>query len=167
MNKNKFSSANGIRTSLWGPSAWDYLFCSIMGAYPHILDESNYDHMRIKEEFKNLFSTLRFTLPCPACQESYKRFWRDIPIDDYLSNRISLMKWLYKIKDKVNEKLICQENEMFKNEKNKIIEIYKVKNISKDNYDKLIKNLKNKICITKKSIPFLSVLNHYESKRAK
>jgi len=167
MDKTKFSSLNGIKTSYWGPSAWDYLFCSIMGAYPYAIDDSNYEHMRIKEEFKNLFSTLRFTLPCSACQESYKQFWIDLPIDKYLSGRVSLMNWLYKIKDKVNNKLICQENEMFKTKKKEINEIYKVKDISKDNYDKLIKKLKDKICITKKSVSFLSVLNYYESKRAK
>lgn len=166
INNKKYSSLNGIKTSYWGPSAWDYLFCSIMGSYPYILDESNYEHLRVKEEFKNLFSSLRFTLPCSTCQESYKRFWKDIPIDKYLSGRLSLMNWLYKIKDKVNQKLICQEAEMFKNEKNKINEIYKVKNITKENYDKLIKKLKDKICVTKKSVPFLSVLNYYESKRA-
>lgn len=166
IKNNKYSSANGIKTSHWGPSAWDYLFCSIMGSYPYILDESNYEHLRLKEEFKGLFSSLRFTLPCSTCQESYKRFWKDIPIDKYLSGRLSLMNWLYKIKDKVNQKLICQEAEMFKNEKNKINEIYKIKNISKENYDKLIKKLKDKICITKKSVSFLSVLNYYESKRA-
>jgi len=167
MNKQKYSSSNGLNTSYWGPSAWDYLFCSIMGAYPFILDENKYEHIRIKEEFKNLFSTLRFTLPCPTCQESYKIFWNEIPIDKYLKGRIDLMHWLYKIKDKVNQKLICQENQIFKNEKNRINEIYKVKNISKENYDKLIKKLKNKICITKKSVPFLTVLNYYESNRSK
>ena len=167
MNKyNKFSSSNGIKTAHWGASAWDYLFCSIMGAYPYILDEREYEHIRIKEEFKNLFSTLRYTLPCPTCQESYRRFWKEMPIDKYLAGRISLMNWLYKIKDKVNQKLMCQEAEMFKAEKNKINNIYKTKDITKDKYDRLIKKVKDSICITKKSVPFLNVLNYYESKRA-
>jgi predicted DNA-binding protein (UPF0278 family) len=76
------------------------------------------------------------------------------------------MNWLYKIKDRVNKKLICQENELFKMEKNKINQIYKVKNISKEKYDKIIKKLKDKICVTQKSVPFLAVLNYYELKRA-
>lgn len=168
MNKfNKFSSSNGIITTKWGPSAWNYLFCSIMGAYPFIIDRNNYEHIQIKQSFKEMFSSLQYTLPCPSCQESYRKFWKQIPIDDYMSGRISLMNWLYKIRDLVNKKLICQENEIFKLEKNKINNIYKVKDISKEKYDKIINKLKDKICITKKSVPFLTVLNYYESKRAK
>jgi hypothetical protein len=163
---NKYSSSNGIITTKWGPSAWNYLFCSIMGAYPFIIDKDNYEHTKIQKDFKSLFSSLQYTLPCPTCQESYRIYWKEIPIDNYMSGRISLMNWLYKIKDRVNKKLICQENELFKIEKNKINQIYKVKDISKEKYDKIIKKLKDKICVTQKSIPFLSVLNHYESKRA-
>lgn len=168
MNKyNKFSSSNGIITSKWGSSAWNYLFCSIMGSYPYILDSKNYDHLQIKNEFKNLFSSLKYTLPCSTCQESYKIYWQEIPIEDYMSGRISLMNWLYKIRDKVNYKLICQENELYKLEKQKINNIYKVKDITKKNYDIIIEKLKKKICITKKSPSFLSVLEHYELSRSK
>lgn len=162
----KFSSTKGLKTSKWGPSAWNYLFCSIMGAYPFIIDNNNYEHMQIKKEFINLFSSLRYTLPCATCQESYKIYWKEIPIEEYLSGRISLMNWLYKVRDKVNKKLICQENELFRLEKNKINNIYKIKDITKEKYDKIIKKLKEKICITQKSVSFLTVLNYYESKRA-
>lgn len=163
---NKFSSKQGLKTLEWGPSAWNYLFSSIMGAYPFIIDNNNYEHMQIKKEFKNLFSSLQYTLPCATCQESYRIYWNEIPIEEYLSGRILLMNWLYKIRDKVNKKLICQENELFRLEKNKINNIYKIKNITKEKYDKIIKKLKEKICITQKSVPFLTVLNYYESKRA-
>jgi len=173
INSNKYKSSNGLITSEWGPSAWDYLFSSIMGAYPHKIDINNYEHVQVQNEFKNLFSSLRYTLPCPTCQESYRIYWKEIPIDNYLNNRITLMHWLYLIKDKVNKKLICQEEELFKIEKLKIKKIYttkdskgQVKNITKDKYDKIIKKLKDDICITKKSVPFTNVLNYYESKRS-
>lgn len=162
---NKFSSPMGLSTRIWGPVMWESLFSSIMGAYPYKIEEDNKQHIQIKNEFKNLFSSLQYTLPCCVCQESYRIYWLELPIDNYLSGRIKLMEWLYKIKDKVNKKLIAQETERFKAERIRINNIYKKKDITRENYDKLINKLKDKICITQKSPSFQSVLNYYESKR--
>ena len=164
---NKFSSLSGLSTKKWGPSAWNFLFSSIMGSYPPIININDFQHIKIKNEFKNLFSSLQYTMPCIFCRESYKKYWIELPIDDYMDSRINMMKWLYMIKDKVNKKLMLQENELFKIEKNKINAIYKKKDITREKYDKIIQKLKNKICITKKSIPFINVLNNFESIRAK
>lgn len=165
-NSNKFSSPLGLSTKDWGPSMWESLFSAIMGAYPAKIEEDNKQHIQIKNEFKNLFSSLRYTLPCCVCQVSYRNYWLELPIDTYLIGRVKLMEWLYKIKDKVNKKLIAQETEKFKAEKNRITNIYKKKDITRIKYDKIIDKLKDKILYTKKSPPFQSVLNYYESKRA-
>jgi hypothetical protein len=165
-NSNKFSSPLGFSTRKWGPSMWESLFSTIMGAYPYKIEENNKQHIQIKNEFKKLFSSLQYTLPCCVCQVSYRNYWLELPIDDYLSGRIKLMEWLYKIKDKVNKKLIAQETEKFKAEKIRINNIYKKKDITRANYDKLIDKLKDKILYTQKSPSFQSVLNYYESKRA-
>ncbi len=165
INSNKFSSPMGLSTKEWGPSMWESLFSSIMGAFPYKIEENNKSHIQIRNEFKNLFSSLQHTLPCCVCQESYRIYWLELPIDNYLSGRVKLCEWLYKIKDKVNKKLINQEIERFKAEKIKINNIYKKKDITRVNYDKLIDKLKDKIFFTQKSPPFQSVLNYYESKR--
>ena len=89
----------------------------------------------------------------------------ELPINDYTNSRIDLMHWIYKIKDKVNKKLINQETELFNIEKAKIRNKYKKIDIKRADYDKLINNLKNKIFITQKTPSFISVLNYYESKR--
>ena len=138
-----------------------------MGAYPFKIDNDNKEHLLIKEEFRNMFHSLKYTLPCGVCQDSYRIFWIEIPIERHLNGRIELMKWLYEIKDRVNKKLICQENKAFKIEKKRIDNIYKTKDIARNEYDKLIKKLKNKICITEKSISFSDVLQIFESKRSK
>jgi hypothetical protein len=165
-NLHKFSSPSGLSTRKWGPGMWESLFSSIMGAYPYKIDENNKNHIDIRNAFKNLFSSLQYTLPCCVCQISYKIYWLELPIENYLSGRIKLFEWLYKIKDKVNKKLISQELEMFKAEKIRITNIYKKKDITRANYDKLIDKLKDKILFTKKSPTFQSVLIYYESKRA-
>lgn len=165
-NLNKFSSPLGLSTREWGPHMWESLFSSIMGAFPYKIEENNKAHIQIRNEFKHLFSSLRYTLPCCVCQVSYRIYWLELPIDEYLSGRIKLCEWLYKIKDMVNKKLIAQEVERFKAEKKRITNIYKKKDITKVNYDKLINKLKDKILYTQKSPSFQSVLNYYESKRA-
>lgn len=161
----KFSSPMGLSTKIWGPSMWESLFSSIMGAFPYKIEEDNKLHIQIRNDFKNLFSSLQYTLPCCVCQVSYRIYWLELPIDNYLSGRVKLCEWLYKIKDKVNKKLIAQELERFKAEKIRITNIYKKKDITRANYDKLIDKLKDKICRTQKSPSFQYVLNYYESKR--
>lgn len=69
-----------------------------------------------------------------------------------------MMKWLYLIKDKVNQKLIKQEIEY----KNDIYNKYKNNKMFKHEYDRL-----NNICFeTIPSPSFLSVLKKYEKYRA-
>lgn len=163
----KYSSNNGLSTYEWGPSAWHFLFCTIMGSYPYKIDENNKEDIQIKNSFKMMFASIRYTLPCCVCNESYRRYWEEIPIDDYLVGRIELMKWLYLIKDQVNKKLIFQENEKLKIEKQKLIDKYKIKDIKREDFNKQLKKIKDKICITRKSNSFNSVLEYYESFRAK
>jgi len=51
---------------------------------------------------KDLFDTLPFVLPCKFCRSSLSEYMEEDPIDDNLTN---LEKWLYRIHNKVNEKL--------------------------------------------------------------
>ena len=112
-NYDKYLSLSGMKTRYWGPNAWNFLFCSILGTYPEKIDNKNKNHIKIKKEFKNLFSSLCFILPCIFCRESYTNFIKEISIDEHLHGRIELCNWLYKLKDKVNKKLIKQENKFF------------------------------------------------------
>ncbi len=165
-NINNYSSLAGMKTSFWGPNTWNFLFSSILGTYPEKLDIKNKNHIKIKKEFKNLFNSLGFVMPCIFCRESYKGFIKDMPIDKHLDGRVNLCFWLYKLKDKVNKKLIKQENECFKSEHIILLKKVKEKKINKTQYKCLYDKLKKDILITKKSPPFVNILNHYESYRA-
>jgi hypothetical protein len=165
-NYNKYLSLSGIKTNYWGPNAWNFLFCSILGSYPEKIDIKNKEHIKIKKEFKNLFNGLVYILPCIFCKDSYKIFIKEIPIDGYLSGRIELFNWLYKLKDKVNKKLIKQEMDCFKSENDKLLAKLKDKKINKIQYKCLYDKMKKDILITKKSPPFIEVLNYYETFRA-
>lgn len=166
-NKNvQYLSLAGMKTSFWGPNAWNFLFCSILGTYPQIINNKDKNHIKIKKEFINLFNSLAYIMPCIFCRESYKIFIKEMPINDYLVGQNELCFWLYKLKDKVNKKLIKQEKECFKNEHSKLLDKLKLKKITKTQYKCLYDKLKKDILITKKSPPFVNVLNYYESYRA-
>lgn len=161
-----YISLSGMKTSFWGPNAWNFLFCSILGTYPEKIDNKNKIHIKIKKEFKNLFKSLCFIMPCIFCRESYTLFIKEMPIDEHLDGRLSLCFWLYKLKDKVNKKLMKQELDCFKSENDALLKKLKDKKINKVQYKCLYDKLKKDILITKKSPKFIEVLNHYEQYRA-
>ena len=95
---------NGMMTKVWGPPGWLFLHCVTYG-YPYSIDLNNKDHINKVNDFKNFFYYLGKVMPCKYCRESYMDFIKEIPINNYLSNRKNLTKWLYKIHNKVNNKL--------------------------------------------------------------
>jgi hypothetical protein len=166
ISNSSYSSLAGMKTSYWGPNAWNFLFCSILGTYPEKIDNNNKMHLKIKQEFKKLFNSLCFIMPCIFCRESYKQFIKEISIDNHLDSRINLCFWLYKLKDKVNKKLMKQELDCFKYEHEKLLCKLKNKKINKNQYKCLYNKLKTDILVTKKSPTFIDVLNKYENYRA-
>jgi len=162
----KYLSLAGMRTTFWGPNAWNFLFTSILGTYPENINIKNKEHIKIKKEFKNLFLSLAYVMPCIFCRESYKQFIKEMPIDNYLTGRIKLCFWLYKLKDKVNKKLIKQENECLKSEHNKLLKKLQDKKITKIQYKCLYDKLKKDILYTEPSPSFNNILNYYEQFRA-
>jgi hypothetical protein len=165
---NKYNSTSGLSTKEWGPSGWYFLFSCIMGAYPVKIDVKNKQHLIIKKHFKRLLLSLSHTMPCIFCRQSFKQFCKKLPIDNFLSDRISLMKWLYEIRNLVNQKLIKQEQKCYNDEKKRLKQIYHQnpsENAKKEYYEKL-NTFREKTFITKSSPPFEEVLNKYESIRA-
>lgn len=163
---SKYTSNSGLSTSHWGPSGWHFLFSCIMGGYPIKIDVKNKDHIKIKRHFKYLIESLGYTMPCIYCRDSYKQFYKELPIDPFLTGRIKLMEWLYNIRDKVNKKLKAQEQQCYNDEKKRLKKLYHNNEISKNEYYNLVRSFKNKTFITKESPPFVEVLDKYEASRA-
>lgn len=84
---------------VWGPTLWDKFFKRASN-YPE--KNPTYGQRKL---FKDYYKHYLNNLPCMLCTPSYKRFWREVPIDNYLDSRRDLIMWLYLIKDKVNKKL--------------------------------------------------------------
>lgn len=83
-------------TRFWGPDGWLILH-SITYHLPEKMTKK--DNQKIKEFF-TLTSKL---LPCKYCRISMQKFIKQEPIDT--TNREHIIKWLFKIHNKVNNKL--------------------------------------------------------------
>lgn len=155
---------NGIRTSFWGPNAWNFLFSTIAGTYPIKYDKNNKDQQQKVKGFIQLFNSLKHTLPCRYCRESFSLFMKELPIKEYLSTRYNMMLWLYLLHDKVNKKLIAQEQERYANQYDIIKQQLDNKKITLTKYKQQLNGLKI-IKITKPSPPFETILNKFEKQR--
>lgn len=162
---SKYNNGSGMSTKFWGSRLWDSLFVSILGRYPMRIN--TLDDIEIKQAFKCTLTSLSIIIPCIFCRNSFKKFLVELPIEPYLVGRIELMYWLYKIKDKVNKKLICQENICYNEEKGKLKGMVYTKEITEEEYYKKVKEFKDEIFITVPTPPFKEVLDKYESQRAR
>lgn len=163
---NHFQSTSGLSTKSWGPSGWYFMFSCIMGGYPTRIDPKDKSHLQTKSHFKALFKGLGFVMPCIFCRESFKQFYKELPIEPYLVGRIELMYWLYLIRDKVNNKLINQEQQCYNTEKKRLKRKYNNRQISEAEYYKRLADVKRETLITQPSPPFIDVLHNYENIRA-
>lgn len=162
---SKYNSVSGMNTKYWGSRLWDSLFVSILGRYP--IRINNIEDIEIKQAFKSMLTNLSVTIPCIFCRNSLREFFKELPIDPYLIGRIELMYWLYRIKDKVNLKLFCQENICYNEEKAKLKAMFYNKQITEEEYYKKVKKFKGENFITIPTPPFQEVLDKYESQRAR
>jgi hypothetical protein len=84
-------------TKYWGPSGWRLLHL-ISFAEPTPKD---------KKSMAKFFEALPYVLPCKFCRYSLSEYMQDLPLADALADPApyALAKWLWKIHNKVNEKL--------------------------------------------------------------
>lgn len=163
---SEYQSPSGMSTRHWGKWCWNFLFTSIMGTYPRKIDSSNAQHIIVRNAFKTMLTSLSLVMPCVFCRESFKGFMKELPIDEYLIGRIELMYWLYLMKDKVNKKLVCQEQKCYNDEKKKLKSMFYKKQITETEYYNHIKKAKKDIFVTVETPPFKEILNKYENLRA-
>lgn len=84
-------------TRFWGPSGWRLLHLITFTYEP-----------KQRNEIKEFFSMLPFVLPCKYCRYSLTQYMKKEPIEDSLSSRATLTRWLYRIHNHVNAKLRSQ-----------------------------------------------------------
>ena len=80
---------NGMMTKVWGPTGWLFTDCIVFG-YPYVINPDNPDHTSKKQDYNNFFYYLGKTLPCRYCRDSYKEFFNELPIENFLNSRTDL-----------------------------------------------------------------------------
>ena len=103
---NSLPNELSMNTKVWGPPTWFFLHSMAM-AYPKKIDDKNPRHILIKKNMNKFLNSLGNILPCPICGESYSYYitLKDFQIWDHLDSRKNLTFFIYKIHNKVNEKL--------------------------------------------------------------
>jgi hypothetical protein len=102
------NAMNGMMTKVWGPAGWLFLHCVTFG-YPLQPDEYDKQHGMppgsTRRHYGQFFNEVGRVLPCRYCRESYLEYIEQLPVEKFLYDRQSLIKWLFLIHNKVNEKL--------------------------------------------------------------
>lgn len=88
------NNSNGFQTKVWGAPMW--LNLHIMGL--------NYTPDK-KQGYKQLFNSLKYTLPCGACRTNYKRILRSVlPLhDSVFKSRRTMSLWIFKLHNQVQQ----------------------------------------------------------------
>jgi len=115
-----------MNPKFWGPHGWIFLHSVTMN-YPK--EPTNED----KTLYRNFFSSLKRVLPCEKCAYHYKQHIINDPIEPALESRNSLVRWLIKIHNKVNEDLGKPQYTY-----EQVIEEYKYKMMNMDRDETLI-----------------------------
>ena len=87
-----------MNPSKWGSQAWTFLH-AVTFVYPENPTESE------KKQYYDFFMSLKNVIPCVKCRKHYEKHISELPIRLHLETRDSLIDWLYKIHNKVNESL--------------------------------------------------------------
>ena len=102
------NAKNCMMTKVWGPAGWLFLHCVTLG-YPQDPDAYDLENGKpqgfSKAHYKDFFYEVGYILPCKYCRDSYREFMREDPVEEHLSSRDTLIKWLWDMHNKVNTKL--------------------------------------------------------------
>ena len=91
-----------IKPKIWGPHGWKFMHYVSLG-YPSNPTEED------KRNYKNFYTSLQHILPCAKCANNYSHNLKKYPIDNHLSSRDTLVKWVIDIHNQVNNELNKKE----------------------------------------------------------
>jgi len=111
--KKDFESADGMLTTVWGPSLWHFLHTMSFN-YPVKPTRKH------KKQYKDFIMSLGKILPCRHCRENYPNNLKSIPLtENVLKNRHNFSKWMYNFHEEVNKMLKKKSGLTFKQVRNR------------------------------------------------
>jgi hypothetical protein len=115
---------------VWGPKFW-FVFHTITLNYP------NNPNSVTKKKYYDFVQNIPMFLPVEEIATHFSKLLNEFPIQPYLDNRESFIKWFWFIHNKINEKLekpiislkefYIQYYEQYKSTNVKLIEYYKIR----------------------------------------
>jgi len=144
-------------TKAWGPPLWDSLF---FVAYGYQLNP----HPDRVEQYNTFFQSLAGVLPCKYCRESLAGFLKELDFKQYVRDGRGAMRFVYDLKNKVNQKLVTQELNAAQLKFNEVSE--KIQRGEPTDVPRELRQI-SKVFYTKDPPPFEDVVRKYQVHEAK
>ncbi len=97
--KKQYTSADGMMTSVWGPSMWHYLHTMSFN-YP--VSPTSHE----KTSYMNFVKSLKYTLPCKHCRINLVTNLKQLPLTmACMKNRDTFSRYIYNLHELVNKML--------------------------------------------------------------
>lgn len=149
-----------MQSSKWGPPLWEALF-NIAAGY----DYNETPKLLKDQQYKAFFNSLGQVLPCKYCRDSYTNFNQALDIDKYLTMpSCGLTKYVYDLKNLVNNKLASQENKALRTKFMELSDKYNGQD-TPEFWDEL-RRTTHALCYTKPAPPFAQVVDVLQKQRA-
>lgn len=144
-------------TKAWGPPLWDSLFFIAHGYQLN-------PHPDRVEQYNTFFQSLAGVLPCKYCRDSLTGFLKELNFKQYIKDGRGAMRFVYDLKNKVNQKLVTQELSAAHLKFNEIGE-----KINRHEHVDIPRELRqiSKVFYTKDPPPFEDVVRKYQAHEAK
>lgn len=148
-----------MQSGAFGKPGWDYMFYCAAGY------DLNKTPKKIKDpQYKTFFEAIGYTIPCIFCRQSYEKFFASLDIQRYMDMpSCGLIRFVYDLKNLVNDKLKVQERKALQEEFQKLA---KTISPSDENFWKEMRDKCHKICYTKPAPPFQEVVDNLMKHRA-
>jgi hypothetical protein len=119
-----------LEPKVWGPHYWFFLH-TIAISYP------NYPNAVTKKKYYDFIQNIPLFIPIDKIASDFSKLLDQYPVQPYLDNRESLVRWLWFIHNKINKKLekpqislndfYVKYYEEYKNTNEKMYEYYKIR----------------------------------------
>ena len=119
-----------LSSTVWGPHYW-FVLQTISMTYPEHPNDIT------KKKYYQLIQNLPIFIPNKKMGKKFEELLNEFPISPYLSSRLSFMKWVHFIHNKINKKLGKTEINFFKGLEKYYSNYIPKKTLKKQRYKKI------------------------------
>ena len=87
-----------MKPEIWGKHLWKSIHYIALG-YPDFPTQDQ------AKAYKDFYTSLYQVIPCTKCAVNYQKHIQELPIDNYLTNKLTLFEYTVKLHNIVNKSL--------------------------------------------------------------